>query len=930
MHEINVADFWVDDEGALWVLDARGHLLKRDAQGLQLVADRDEVSISASASLFKVKDRVMWLSHNDDELKLWEHANGRVDPLAGPVRAPSMYPGACILTKDDVAWAPFFFESGGWLSVREGKLELLPVSPTLGNVYHLFRDIDGEARLLCDKGLGEYENGEWRVVEPFEVPVDRSLNIGQVVRDRSGRMWMGTQRGGLWVLRPGEVARHVQCFPERSTRDMSAVLLAADGSVYAAGRGGLFRFQPSSILKWPADEDVRYSEIATISEASDGTLWFAGHDGVFCLPQGEGVRQVADPATGKILNQVETAENGEVWLSGFSSDLWRGNEGGWQKMPAFAGRALGRTGFIRGLVDTGDGALWISERFGLARFLDSRFERVNPDGADSSRKVAIIAHGHTRGELLAGLSDGSVMRWQQGGWETLVEAPAGQRRAVNRLACASDGTVWYARSGRTLGCWREGRWGDLPEGVLTIPDDFALAADDRGGLWLAVEKTGVWRLDAQEAAARCLGDATGQIPVLKLDSMPDLISRSVSDRNQSLYRAHDGRIWVAGLRGVSMIDPATLSDEFERSAAPPVKIEAVRAGSRIAWELDRSTKERVTVQPEEDRVELNFFALGSGALASPALRCRLAGYEQDFHPTGSTREISYSGVPPGRYTFQIESLDSKGAPAHQDEVELVVLAHWWEQRVVQVTAIALVIALLAYAVGRKIKNIRQAGERRAEVARRILEAEERERKRVASELHYGLGQNLLVMKNLATLAGRSLPAEDATAAQFKEIADSAGQALAEVRSISRALRPPELDRLGLTKAVRAMADRIAESSEVDVEYDLPEMKCDLTPEHKIGVFRILQEALNNALRHSGADRVTITLHGDSQCLTASVEDNGRGFPSSDVTVSGVGLQSMRERASLMGGRLDIASQQGEGTRVLLTVPLGGAQGTTHS
>ena len=100
MHEINVADFWVDDEGALWVLDARGHLLKRDAQGLQLVADRDEVSISASASLFKVKDRVMWLSHNDDELKLWEHANGRVDPLAGPVRAPSMYPGACILTKE--------------------------------------------------------------------------------------------------------------------------------------------------------------------------------------------------------------------------------------------------------------------------------------------------------------------------------------------------------------------------------------------------------------------------------------------------------------------------------------------------------------------------------------------------------------------------------------------------------------------------------------------------------------------------------------------------------------------------------------------------------------------------------------------------------------------------------------------------------------
>lgn len=379
-----------------------------------------------------------------------------------------------------------------------------------------------------------------------------------------------------------------------------------------------------------------------------------------------------------------------------------------------------------------------------------------------------------------------------------------------------------------------------------------------------------------------------------------------------------------------MIDPAVLSDEFERSAPPPVKIEAVRAGTRIAWEMDRSTKGAVVVQPEEDRFELNFAVVGNAVLASPTMRCRLAGYEQDFHPTGSTREIAYSGVPPGRYTFQLESLDSKGTPAQQDEVELVVLAHWWEQRVVQVAAVALAVALLAYAAGRKIKNLRQAGERRAEVARRILEAEERERKRVASELHDGLGQNLLVMKNLASLAGRWLPAENSAVAQFKEIADAAGQALAEVRSISRALRPPELDRLGLTKAVRAMASRIAESSEVHVECDLPEVKYDLTPEHKIGVFRILQEALNNALRHSGADRVTITLHGDPQSLTATVEDNGHGFPSTNVAVPGIGLQSMRERASLMGGRLDIVSQPGEGTRVQLTVPLGGARGTTHS
>lgn len=925
--EIHAADFWVDEEGVLWVLDARGRLLKRDSQGLQVVAGQSEVRVSDSASLFKVSDHVTWLGHREGSLTLWQYAGGHVERLAGPLSAPSAYPGTALVTQDGMVWAASFFEQFGWLSVKDGRMDILPVSEKLGRGYHFFRGQDGRPQLLCDKGLGEYVKGEWRLARPFETLIDRSFNINEVVEDRSGRLWIGTQRGGLWVMKPGEAAKRVRCLPERSTRDMSTVLLAADGSVYAAGRGGLFRFRPSSILKWPTGEDIRHSEIASISETSNGTLWFAGHDGVFCLPQSGSVRQVADPEAGKILNQVEGAGNDDVWLSGFSADLWRGNDQNWQKMPTVAVKARRSAGFIRSLADTGDGNLWISTRTGLLRFHEGRYEQVRPQGMDLKSKVEIIAHGQTHDELLAGLSNGCVMRWRKGAWETLVNARAG---AVNRLTCAPDGTVWYARNKRGLGCWREGRQGDLPETSLTTPDDFTLAADDAGGLWLAIENTGVWRLDAEAVAARCLGDADGPVPVTRLNSMPDLISRSVSDRNAALYRARDGRIWVAGLRGVSVIDPAVFKQETEQFVPAPVKIETVQAGSRVAWERDHAAVGPVIVQAAEERFELHFAVLGSSLLGVPSLRCRLEGYESDFQPVDADREISYSGVPPGKYTFRLQSLNSGGTPVHQDHLELVVLAHWWERRDVQTGGAVLLAVLLIFAVGRKIRGLRLAGERRAEVARRILEAEERERKRVASELHDGLGQQLLVMKNLATLAGRSLPAADATGAQFKEIADSAGHALAEVRSISRALRPPELDRLGLTKAIRAMANRVADSSHLQVECHLPDTEHALTPEQKIAVFRILQEALNNALRHSGADRVSITLRSDDHNLTVMVEDNGRGFSSETIETPGIGLQSMRERAALMRGRLEISSQPGAGTRVQLLLPLAGAKATTHS
>lgn len=925
--DINVADFWVDEAGDLWVLDAGGRLLKRDAKGLSVVADGRGIPATGTVSLFKAGGRVMWISHTVRELTLWQYSEQRTERVSGPIPAPVMYPGPAIMTDDGVVWAPLFFETEGWLSVRGGRLERLPVSPTLGRVFHFFRGFDGRERMFCEKGLAEYAGGEWRVDEPLDMSIDLSVNIDQAVQDHFGRLWIGTQRGGLWVMKPGEAARRVRCFSEHSSRAMSRVMLANDGSVYVGGRGSLLRFQPSPVLQWPADENIRYSDVATSSEASDGTMWFAGHDGVFCLPKGGDVRQVTDPAPGKILNQIEGADNGEVWLSGFSSDLWRGNERGWEKVAGKRGKTLSGTGFIRGLVDTRDGTLWISGRLSLKRLHAGQFEGVKPAGADPKAKVEIIAHGTTRGEVLAGLSDGSVVRWRQEGWETLVE---GGGRAVDRLVCAPDGTVWYARNERSLGCWREGRWGDLSQDLLATSKGFSISADAFGGLWLAIEETGVWRLDAEEVAAHCFGEKSGALSILKLGSFPHLISRGVSDRNTALYRATDGRIWAAGSRGVSAIDPAAFIGELERSVSPPVKIERLRAGSRVAWERDSFITGPVTIQPEEDRFELDFAVLRSGALASPSLRCRLDGYEKDFRPIDAAGEIAYSGVSPGRYTFELESLDANMKPAHHDQLELVVLAHWWERREVQSTAVVVALALLVFAIGRKIRNLREAGERRAEIARRILEAEERERKRVASELHDGLGQNLLVMKNLASLAGRSLPAGNAAVAQFQEIADSAGQALAEVRSISRALRPPELDRLGLTKAVRAMANRVAESTEIHIECELSNSMYDLTPERKIAVFRILQEALNNALRHSSGDRVTITLQSDAQTLTAGVTDNGHGFPSTNVAAPGIGLQSMRERAALMGGRLEITSRPGGGTRVQLTVPLGNVPPTTHS
>lgn len=233
-----------------------------------------------------------------------------------------------------------------------------------------------------------------------------------------------------------------------------------------------------------------------------------------------------------------------------------------------------------------------------------------------------------------------------------------------------------------------------------------------------------------------------------------------------------------------------------------------------------------------------------------------------------------------------------------------------------------------------------AAERRYRgLARAVWTVQEEERRRLARELHDGIGQTLTALKNhLERLAGKagedgSLFAEDLRAA-----AGMAGGAVHDTRELSRLLRPPVLDDLGLAPAltwlVRTLEKRTGLAVELTVAGDLAasgEVEHDgrgdrLEPEIETLVFRVVQEALTNTLKHSGARRAQVTVESDLAAVRVRIADPGTGFDPDatlDGTASGVGLGGMRDRVELFGGRLELSSAPGEGTEIVLVVPRGG-------
>ena len=203
---------------------------------------------------------------------------------------------------------------------------------------------------------------------------------------------------------------------------------------------------------------------------------------------------------------------------------------------------------------------------------------------------------------------------------------------------------------------------------------------------------------------------------------------------------------------------------------------------------------------------------------------------------------------------------------------------------------------------------------RRDSARRALSAQEEERRRLARELHDEVGQALTAV--LLQLEGAERNVDGAARERVREAREATRATLEEVRAIARGLRPEALDDLGLASALRQLCTE-AERSGVIVRRSIaPELA--LEPEAEVVVYRVAQEAITNALRHSGAEAIDVVLAADEAGVTLTVRDDGRGFDGEPS--DGTGLRGMRERAVLAGGRLDVLATPGRGTDVTLRLP----------
>ncbi len=941
----HVLDIAQDGEGNLWVTTRNGlNRLDADLEGFTRYHYAAEpvpaLGRHRVSRLMRSSQGQLWIATHGAGVERWDAKHGEFETyslaqLAGG--APGL----------DSVFAIAEARGGRlWVGTREGLLLLDPLRR--------------EAQLVkLARSAGP---------EPFVA----ALHV-----DRLGRLWIGTLTHGLMVAeQPAGNWPAVALLTSRSVEDISPALQTLslvsnhDSILVGTWGGGVMRAPLAdpgvSLLTRKADgTGLRNKSVsAVLGTASAGRPW-VGTLGPERVDVTAGTviassRLATDPIRRINVLSLAITEDGKLF-AGSASGLHRFGPGGdgLDGGPIAAADAddLG-LGYVRALLPAGGRGLWVgSSRQGLmlrdpgtGRFTSLSID-TSPNDQRGADYVTSLARGSDDwlwvGTRMAGLRRCRIEPWS---CELIAEPARGldglDRQHVTALRYDPAGALWVATDG--AGLFRVSN-GDGPTGVrferwseeqgLLGDAIMSIEQDSDGTLWLGTRK-GLSRLDPTTGRVANLSTAAG-LPVGSFNA-----GASSTDADFLYFGSSDGLVSIR--KGSRMPD------------RPPTPVRITAAQRSVG-----ST--RVALGPVELARGFDLRPGENLTLEFAVLDYLETGHDYEYRlndgawmPLGQSRRLTVAGQAPGSYRLEVRGRDAFGQWNSCPPLVFEVVPPLWKNpwfRALALAATALLLTALHLLrlrglrrrnaalvllqrqredalelANRSQRELEEASRGLRQLTSRLESAEEEARRRISRELHDEFGQTLTAAKiNLQML--RSKAADPVVVQRLDDSVGMVDRLIRQARDIARSLRPSLLDEAGLVPALEDHLKALAKRSDVRIDFDADPFTVNPPKEISTTVFRVIQEAVSNALRHAHASTIRVALVEESETLSAVIEDDGVGFDPEAVGQrvrrgEHLGMLGMTERVRGVGGTIEFDSRPGAGSRIRIRIPRPGAAPVT--
>jgi len=649
------------------------------------------------------------------------------------------------------------------------------------------------------------------------------------------------------------------------------VCAARDGTVWVGTDGaGAYQYQNGSVARFGVEQGLSNLTVIAIFEDGQTNLWFGTLGGLFRFEEGRFKSELRNVVADRPVPALSQSRDGDLWFGTVGAIIRKRGE----NVRTYSVGGASREAEVRAITEDKEGQIWAGTRgAGLFRLKENHFERYE-------------------------------------------EFP---RPIVNTIYCDRKGALWVGTAARGLFRLRDKRplnWSSadgLPsDSVNSILDD---ATDT---LWLSSSE-GVFGMRKQALMERWRSK-TSPLPTIQV-AAAEMENWSAGSGQPSAAKGPDGRLWFPLGHGVLSFHPAELIRE---RPALPVLIEEV-----LVDDIERAFTPRspgLKIYTGMKRLEFRYTIADLDSPGRLKFRYQLEGLDDKWINGGVSRSATYGPLPPGKYRFRVTSAGSGNVWTETaNPLAFEIVPHFWQTAWFQTSSALLVLSI----VGATAHFIGRAKLRRKLERLEMQQAMEKERQRIARDLHDDLGSGITEIMLLSELAKRENDPDVAQPAQIRsqlsDITRKAQQVATAMDEIVWTVDPKN-DRLPdlasyLCDYAREFLRAANVSCRIDMMEDLPPLP--VTAQQRHNLFMAVKEALNNAVKHSGASEVWLRILWADNRLAVGVEDNGRGFDASRVREkpNGNGLSNMQTRMDTICGKTEFRSQPSQGTKICLSLPL---------
>ncbi|MBK1835219.1 sensor histidine kinase [Roseibacillus ishigakijimensis] len=728
-----------------------------------------------------------------------------------------------------------------------------------------------------------------------------------------------TRRGDLWSVNQGALQFQNASGQHRGEVDeFDNNLLARDfledleGNLWIASRSqGLVRVRPQRVTALTTAEGPYQKAVVSALRTRAGEWWLGLAEGsVERIQDGRIIPQplITSGSERVVVSMLEDSQ-GRLWFASRNASVFQWDESLNDFEAVF--RRVPGMGKIHALAEESAGNIWLAGRRNLFRWDGDSVVNLGPDLPGEEGDIFTLT-ADKEGGLFLGTRDGRLFHYDGKKFHLLATVGEVPNPQISSILVYSPREVWFTTIRSGLYVWKNGhthhfgRASGLPDKRLT-----GLRLQGEDAFWLG-SLGGILRV-SRSALLESMPPHRPRPVWLRFDRDDGMLTRECTGGGQpAVFDLPDGSIWFTTTAGLAQVQPETLV--FNRTPPhvhfSPVMVNGVPQPIPGAHPLQAG--------PGRSSLGFRFTGVSLSAPEEVSYRVRLAGLEPHPQLLGPQREVTYAAVPPGRYRLEVTAINADGSALPRPAVLSVeVRPHFWETGWF-VTLSASLLALFVLAVGWLLARRRH--KRRLAIIQ-LERALEDERSRISRDLHDDLGASLTELSILSDLAKREkvLPSGPRP---LEQLSIKAKRAVGTLDEIVWATNPSQDSLRSLVEYLAFFAREFLKVVAIPLQTHIPQTIPEATigPRRRHNILLTAREAINNAVKHGNATKVTLTISFADQNLHIHIADDGKGFEGGQASL-GDGLKNMRTRMTDCGGQLHLESEPGCGTTVAITLPL---------